>query len=76
MAHAVKPTTPRRKQKSEVELEVERRRAAAERARGMLAHLAPGRSLSEELIANRREEARAEARDEEAAQASRRSAQG
>jgi hypothetical protein len=37
------------------------RRAAAERARGMFAHLAPGVSLADELIADRRAEAQAEA---------------
>jgi hypothetical protein len=36
------------------------RKAAAERTRGMFAHLAPGRSVVDELIANRRAEARAE----------------
>lgn len=35
-------------------------REAARRARGMYAHLAPGRSLVDELIAERREEARRE----------------
>lgn len=45
--------------------EVERRRAAAERARGMLGR-DPSRSFSDELIAERRAEARAEDRDEEA----------
>lgn len=47
--------------------EVERRRAAAERARGMLGR-DPSRSFSDELIAGRRAEARAEDRDEEARQ--------
>jgi hypothetical protein len=37
------------------------RRAAAERMRGMFAHVAPGVSLADELIADRRAEARAEA---------------
>jgi hypothetical protein len=37
------------------------RRAAAERLRGMFAHVAPGVSLADELIAVRRAEARAEA---------------
>jgi hypothetical protein len=36
------------------------RRAAAERLHGMYAHLAQGRSLVDELIAQRRAEARAE----------------
>ncbi|HSS42459.1 MAG TPA: hypothetical protein VLK37_07890 [Solirubrobacterales bacterium] len=36
------------------------RRAAAERTRGMFAHLAPGVSLADELIAERRAEAQAE----------------
>lgn len=45
--------------------EVERRRAAAERARGMLGR-DRSRSLSDELIAERRAEARAEDREEEA----------
>lgn len=44
---------------------VERRRAAAERARGMLGR-DPSRSFSDELIAERRAEARAEDREEEA----------
>ena len=43
--------------------EVERRRKAAERTRGMFAHLARGRNLSDELIADRRAEAEAEARE-------------
>jgi hypothetical protein len=43
--------------------EVERRRKAAERTRGMFAHLAPDRNLSDELIADRRAEAEAEARE-------------
>jgi hypothetical protein len=47
--------------------EVERRRAAAERARGMLGR-DPSRSFSDELIAERRAEARAEDREEEARQ--------
>jgi hypothetical protein len=37
-----------------------KRRAAAERTRGMFAHLAPGVSLADELIAERRAEAQAE----------------
>lgn len=36
------------------------RQEAIERTRGMFAHLAPGRSVVDELIANRRAEARAE----------------
>ena len=39
---------------------VERRRAAIEATRGMFAHLAPGVSLAEELIADRRAEVRVE----------------
>lgn len=46
------------------------RRAALERTRGMFAHLAPGESLTDELIADRRMEAHAE--DREAAEDSRR----
>lgn len=44
----------------------QRRRAAAQRARGMLAGLGEGRSLADELIAERRTEARAEAQDHSA----------
>jgi len=47
----------------------DRRSAAIERTSGMFAHLAPGVSLSDELIADRRAEVRAE---EEADQAKRR----
>lgn len=43
---------------------VAERRAAAERTRGLFAHLAPGVSLADELIAERRAEARAEERAE------------
>jgi hypothetical protein len=43
--------------------EVERRRAAGERMRGLFADVAPGRSLVDELIADRRAEAAAEDRD-------------
>lgn len=50
MAHATKPANP----------EAERRRAAAERLRGLFADVAPDRSLVDELIADRRAEARAE----------------
>jgi hypothetical protein len=53
MAHATKSTRS----------EVERRREAADRMRGMFAHLAPGRNLSDELIADRRTEAEAETRE-------------
>lgn len=60
MAHAVKAT------KSQSELEAQRRRAAAERMRGLFADVAPGRSLVDELIANRRAEARAETEEDEA----------
>jgi hypothetical protein len=55
MAHATKVTKS----------EVERRRAAAERMHGLFADVAPGRSLVDELIANRRAEARAEDREDE-----------
>jgi hypothetical protein len=49
------------------------RRAAAERMRGMFAHVAaPGVSMADELIADRRAEVRAEER----ADAERRSGQG
>jgi hypothetical protein len=58
MAQAVKVT------KSPTE--VERRQAAIDRTRGVLTHLAPGRRLSDELIAERRAEARAEDRVDEA----------
>jgi hypothetical protein len=53
MAHAVKLSKP----------EVERRRAAAERMRGLFADVAPDRSLVNELIADRRAEAGTEARE-------------
>src|SRR3954452_14366299 len=43
--------------------EVDRRRAAAERMRGLFADVAPGRSLVDELIADRRAEAAAEGRE-------------
>jgi len=43
--------------------EVERRRAAAERMRGLFADVAPDRSLVDELIADRRTEAAAESRE-------------
>jgi hypothetical protein len=46
------------------------RQAAIERTRGMFAHLAPGQSLADDLIADRRAEARAE--DREAAEETRR----
>lgn len=49
MAHATAKSTAKQ------------RRAAAERARGMFADLAPGVSLADELIADRRAEAQAEA---------------
>ncbi len=62
MAQAVKPTKS----------ELKRRRVAIERTRGVLADLAPGRSLVDELIADRRAEARAE---EQAAEANRSGAQ-
>jgi hypothetical protein len=53
VAHATKLTKP----------EVERRRAAAQRMLGLFADVAPDRSLVDELIADRRAEAGAEARD-------------
>lgn len=40
--------------------EIERRRAAAERMRGLFADVAPDRSLVDELISDRRAEAAAE----------------
>lgn len=55
MAHATKVTKS----------EVQRRRAAAERMHGLFADVAPGRSLVDELIANRRAEARAEDQEDE-----------
>ena len=74
MAHALKVPLKASK-KSSAELVVERRRAAIDRTRGVLTRLAPGRSLSNELIAERRAEARAEDQAEaKAAQARRRSA--
>jgi hypothetical protein len=81
MAQAVKvPRTTKTKKKSPAtkkslaELAAQRRRAAAERMRGMLGH-DPTRSYTDELIAERRREARAEDLAEaEAAQARRRSA--
>lgn len=44
----------------------ERRAAAIERTSGMFAHLTPGVSLADELVADRRAEVRAEGRAEEA----------
>src|SRR5206468_1997854 len=52
MAHATKAD------KAAVE-----RQAAIEQTRGMFAHLAPGQSLADDLIADRRAEARAEDRE-------------
>ena len=49
-----------------VKATVERRRAAAERMRGLFADVAPGRSLVDELIAERRAEARAEDHEDDA----------
>ncbi len=46
MAHATKVT----------DVEVEKRLAAIEHAQGSIAHLAPDRSLADELIADRRAE--------------------
>lgn len=40
----------------ETDAEVEQRLAAIEYARGSVAHLAPGRNLADELIADRRAE--------------------
>jgi hypothetical protein len=42
------------------DVEVEQRLAAIEYAQGSVAHLAPGRNLADELIADRRAEVRAE----------------
>ena len=53
MAHATKLT----------DSEVERRRAAADRMRGLFADVAPDRSLVDELIADRRAEVKAEDRE-------------
>jgi hypothetical protein len=39
---------------------IKRRRKAAEQLRGMFSHVAPGTSLADELIADRRAEVRAE----------------
>jgi hypothetical protein len=55
MAHATKVT----------DAEVERRLAAIKFARGSIAHLAPGENLVDELIADRRAEARTEDREAE-----------
>jgi hypothetical protein len=70
MAHALKTKSP-------VEFAAERRRrTAAERARGMLAHLTSSGSMADALIIERRREARAEGQAEkQAAQAKRRSAE-
>jgi hypothetical protein len=43
--------------------EIGRRRAAAQRMRGLFADVAPDRSLVDELIADRRAEAKAEGRE-------------
>jgi hypothetical protein len=56
MAHAVKVT----------DADVEKRLAAIEYAQGSIAHLAPDRSLADELIADRRAEVRAEEAAEKA----------
>jgi hypothetical protein len=50
VAHATKVT----------DVEVEKRLAAIEYAQGSIAHLAPDRNLADELIADRRAEARTE----------------
>jgi hypothetical protein len=49
---------------------VKRRREAAEQLRGMFAHVAPGTSLADELIADRRAEVRAEEAEAERRRAS------
>lgn len=54
MAHATKSD----------EAVAKRRREAAEQMCGMFAHVAPGVSLADELIADRRAEVRAEGRAE------------
>lgn len=46
--------------------EVERRQEAAKRLRGLFADVAPGRSMADDLIAERRAEVRAEDREDEA----------
>lgn len=56
MAHATKVT----------DADVEKRLAAIEYAQGSIADLAPGRSLADELIAERRAESRAESLAEKA----------
>lgn len=43
--------------------EIDRRRAAAKRLRGLFADVAPGQGLVDELIADRRVEAQAEGRE-------------
>ena len=50
----------------------ERRAAARERTSGMFAHLAPGVSLADELVADRRAEVRAEDQVDEAERSTRR----
>ncbi len=50
----------------------ERRAAAIERTSGMYAHLAPGVSLADELVADRRAEACAEERADKAERSIRR----
>ena len=45
---------------SKAEKATAQRRAVIERTRGMFAHLAPGESLADELIADRRAEVHAE----------------
>jgi len=60
MAHATKVT----------DAEVEKRLAAIDYAQGSIAHLAPDRNLADELVADRRVEARAESADVEAGQRS------
>lgn len=52
--------------------EVERRRGAAERLRGLFADVAPGKSMADELIAERRAEAHVEDRDDKVRQRCRR----
>lgn len=52
---AAKRTTAKHKRR-----QADKRNAAAERMRGLFAHIAPGVSLADELIADRRAEVRTE----------------
>lgn len=56
--------------------EIERRREAAARLRGLFADVAPDDSLADELIADRRAEARAEGREGKANRRARGSSRG